>query len=158
MLKKLFFLAILPVIFSSQIFAQETFTNEAAKVSVTLPAGWMYEAKDGGIVAHPEEGGFAVFLQVLPGDDLSAALEEVDKSLSASYTNLVWGEGVKRDINGMSAVTVDGTADGIVLTVGVIDTPAPQKTLMVGAWGTPDVVEKYMNDISLILTSIAPAK
>lgn len=158
MLKKLFFFAILPAIFATQIFAQETFTNQDAMVSVTLPAGWMYEAKDGGIVAYPQEGGFSVFLQVLPGDDLDAAIEEVDKALSARYKNLVWDNGISRDINGMSAITFDGTADGIVLTVGVLDTPATGKTLMVGAWGTPDVVQKYMNDISLILTSIAPAQ
>ncbi len=158
MLKKFFFLAILPAIFSTQIFAQETFTHEAAQVSVTLPAGWIYENTEGGIVVHPSEGGFAVFLQVLSGDDLSASLAAADQELQANYTNLQWGEAVARDVNGMSAITVDGTADGILLTVGVIDCPAPNTTLMVGAWGTPDVIERYANDIMLILGSISPAQ
>lgn len=157
MLKKLFFFAILPAIFATQIFAQETFTNESAMVKVTLPAGWNYENTDGGIVAHPDGGGFAVFLQVFPGDDLSVALDEVDKSLAESYPNIKWEDAVSRDINGMSAITVDGTADNLLLVIGVIDTPAPNKTLMVGAWGTPDVIQKYEQDITLILTSIAPA-
>lgn len=157
MMKKLLFFAILPAIFATQIFAQETFTNESAMVKVTLPAGWNYENTDGGIVAHPDGGGFAVFLQVFPGDDLSVALDEVDKSLAESYSNIKWENAVTRDINGMSAITVDGTADNLLLVVGVIDTPAPDKTLMVGAWGTPDVIQKYEKDITLILTSIAPA-
>jgi hypothetical protein len=63
-------------------FAQETFTNEEAKVSVTLPAGWMYESDANGIIAYPAEGGFAVHFNILGADDLSAALDEVDKMLS----------------------------------------------------------------------------
>ncbi len=158
MLKKLFFFAILPAILSTQIFAQETFTNEAAKVSVTLPAGWMYETTEGGIIAHPEAGGFAVYFQVIGSDDLSAALDEVDQSLNKNFTNLQWAEAVSRDVNGMSAITVDGTADGILLAVGVMDTPAPNTTLMVGAWGAPEVIEQYANDIQLILGSISPVQ
>ena len=157
MLKKLFFFAILPAIFATQIFAQETFTNESAMVKVTLPAGWNYENTDGGIVAHPDGGGFAVFLQVFPGDDLATAIDEVDRSLAESYPNIKWEAAVSRDVNGMSAITVDGSTADLLFVIGVIDTPAPDKTLMVGAWGTPDVIQKYEQDITLILTSIAPA-
>jgi predicted Zn-dependent protease len=85
-------------------FAQETFTNEEAKVSVTLPAGWMYESDANGIIAYPAEGGFAVHFNILGADDLSAALDEVDKMLAAQVSDLQLGEGQAYDVNGMSGV------------------------------------------------------
>lgn len=138
-------------------FAQETFTNADAKVSITLPAGWMYESDENGIIAYPAEGGFAVHFNILGADDLSAALDEVDKMLSEQVTDLQLREGQAYEINGMSGVFVEGSADGILLAIGVIDTPVAGKSLMVGAWGAPETIEKYAADVQSIFHSIAPA-
>jgi predicted Zn-dependent protease len=138
-------------------FAQETFTNADAKVSVTLPAGWMYESDANGIIAYPAEGGFAVHFNILGADDLSAALDEVDKMLAAQVSDLQLGEGQAYEINGMSGVFVEGSADGILLAIGVIDTPVAGKSLMVGAWGAPETIEKYAADVQSIIHSISPA-
>jgi hypothetical protein len=138
-------------------FAQETFTNEDAKVSITLPAGWMYESDANGIIAYPAEGGFAVHFNILGADDLSAALDEVDKMLAEQVTDLQLREGQAYEINGMSGVFVEGSADGILLAIGVIDTPVAGKSLMVGAWGAPETIEKYAADVQSIIHSISPA-
>lgn len=138
-------------------FAQETFTNADAKVSVTLPAGWMYESDANGIIAYPAEGGFAVHFNILGADDLSAALDEVDKMLAAQVSDLQLGEGQVVDVNGMSGIVVEGTADGILMAIGIIDTPVAGKSLMVGAWGAPETIEKYAADVQSIIHSISPA-
>jgi predicted Zn-dependent protease len=138
-------------------FAQETFTNADAQVSVTLPAGWMYESDENGMIAYPAEGGFAVHFNVLGADDLAVALEEVDKMLSEQVADLNLREAQAYDVNGMSGVFVEGSADGILLAIGVIDTPVAGKSLMVGAWGAPETIEKYAADVQSIIHSISPA-
>jgi predicted Zn-dependent protease len=145
-------------LFVSTSFAQETFTNEAAKVSITLPAGWMYEADGTDISAYPKAGGFFVHFSVINADDLTTALGEVDKMLDAQVKNLTLGEAKKYDVNGMNGIFVEGTADGVLMAVGVIDTPVEKSSLFVGAWGAPETVEKYAQDVLSIFNSIAPAK
>jgi predicted Zn-dependent protease len=157
MSKRIALFSALFILFVVPNFAQETFTHQAAKISVTLPAGWMYEAADGGITAYPEEGGFFVYLQVLHVDALDAALDEVDKMLNSKMDNVQLGNAQDYDVNGMSGIFVEGTADGLLMAVGVIDTPVSSSSLMVGAWGTPDVVEKYQSEIMSIFNSISPA-
>lgn len=157
MSKKLFILSFLLAVLAVPNFAQETFTHPVAKVSVTLPAGWMYEADGDNMIAYPEEGGFAIHLTILNADDVDGALGEVDAMLSAEVDNLELGEGEAYDVNGMSGVFVEGNADGILLAVGVIDCPVDGICLMVGAWGEPDSVEKYGSVILEIFNSISPA-
>lgn len=157
MSKKIISFLVLAVLFAMPNFAQETFTHEASQISVTLPAGWMYETSDNGISAYPEEGGFFVYFQVLRVDALDAALDEVDKILNEQMQSVELGQAQDYDVNGMQGIFVEGTADGILMAVGVIDTPVANSSLMVGAWGAPDVVEKYQSDIMLIFNSISPA-
>ncbi|GAB1443587.1 hypothetical protein MASR2M39_24290 [Ignavibacteriales bacterium] len=157
MSKKIISFLVLTFLFVMPNFAQETFTHEAAKISVTLPAGWMYETSDNGISAYPEEGGFFVHFQVIHADALDAALDEVDKILNEQMQSVQLGQAQDYDVNGMSGIFVEGTADGLLMAVGVIDTPVANSSLMVGAWGAPDIVEKYQADIMSIISSISPA-
>ena len=154
-------LAILAFVFLALLtnanFAQETFTNDAAKVSVTLPAGWHYDSSDMGMLAYPKEGGFAIHFGVLHVDDLTAALTEVDKMLSHQVSHLKLGAAKKYDVNGMHAVFVEGTADGVLIAVGVVDTPAEGSSMMVSAFGAPETVKKYAADILSIVGSMKPA-
>ena len=136
--------------------AGETFTNEAAQVSVDLPAGWMYEAKDGGISAYPEGGGFYVHFQTLNVDELDAALAEADKFLASEVKDLKLGDAQDLTVNGMTAKVVEGTADGMEVSFGVVDTPVENISLFVGAWGAPDAVKKYQKEITFILQSLKP--
>ncbi|MBK7867195.1 MAG: hypothetical protein IPJ75_09500 [Ignavibacteriales bacterium] len=136
--------------------AGETFTNEAAQVSVALPEGWMYETADGSITAYPKEGGFLVHFNTLKVDELGAALAEVDKMLSADVKDLKLGEAKAYDVNGMKGQFVEGTADGVLLAVGVLDTPVENTSLMVGAWGAPESVKKYEKEILWIFQNVKP--
>lgn len=134
----------------------ETFTNEAAQVSVDLPEGWMYEAKDGGIAAFPEGGGFYVHFQTLNAGELDAALAEADKFLASEVKDLKLGDPQDLTVNGMTAKVVEGTADGMEVSFGVVDTPVENMSLFVGAWGAPDAVKKYEKEIQFILQSLKP--
>lgn len=136
--------------------AGETFTNEAAQISVALPEGWMYETGDGSIIAYPKEGGFLVHFNTLKVDELDAALAEVDKMLEADVKDLKLGEATEYDVNGMKGKFVEGTADGVLLTVGVLDTPVENTSLMVGAWGAPESVNKYEKEILWIFQNVKP--
>ncbi|MBE2280437.1 MAG: hypothetical protein IAE91_08605 [Ignavibacteriaceae bacterium] len=134
----------------------ETFTNDAAKVSVNLPEGWYYEASESSISAYPEGGGFMVNFEILKADELDAALEEVDKIISAEFKNVVLGDAEDYDVNGMPGIFVQGTADGVLLAIGVINTPVSGSSLMVGAWGDPDAVKKYDKEIRYIFNNVKP--
>ncbi|MBK8660278.1 MAG: hypothetical protein IPN18_00035 [Ignavibacteriales bacterium] len=136
--------------------AGETFTNEAARVSVALPEGWMYETGDGSITAYPKEGGFVVHFNTLKVDELDAALTEVDKMLEADVKDLKLGEATEYDVNGMKGKFVEGTADGVLLALGVLDTPVENTSLMVGAWGAPESVKKYEKEILWIFQNVKP--
>ncbi|MBE2280436.1 MAG: hypothetical protein IAE91_08600 [Ignavibacteriaceae bacterium] len=157
MSKKLFILSFIFAILAVPNFAQETFTHPTAAVSITLPAGWMYEADGDNMIAYPEEGGFAITFSVINVDDVDAALEEVDAMLQSQVENLELGEGQAYDVNGMAGIFVEGNADGVLLAVGVIDCPVEGACLMVGAWGDPEIIEKYGADILGIFNSISPA-
>jgi len=136
----------------------ETFTNEAAKVSVNLPAGWLYETTEGGISASPEDGSIVVHFNTLQADQLDAALDEVDKVLASEVKDLKLGEATDYDVNGMSGRFVEGTADGVLVALGVVDTPVENLSLMVGAWGSPEAVNKYEKEIMYIFKNIKPVK
>lgn len=134
----------------------ETFTNEAAQVSVDLPEGWKYEQTEGGLSAEPAEGGFIVHFQTLQGDELSAALDEADKVLAKEVKDLKLGEVQDLEVNGMPAKVVDGTADGMEVSFGVVNTPVENLCLLVYGFGAPETVKKYQKDITFILQSLKP--
>ncbi len=136
----------------------ETFSNEAAQVSIDLPAGWKYEAKDGGLSAEPAEGGFFVHFQTLQGDELNAALDEADKVLAKEVKDLKLGEAKDVEVNGMPAKVVEGTADGMEVSFGVVNTPVENLSLLVYGIGAPETVKKYEKDITFILQSLKPLK
>lgn len=159
MLKKLTFSAfLLFIFFANTNFAQETFTQSDAQVSVTLPAGWQYETQDKMMIASPSEGGFFVYFKVLHVDALDAALGEADEILAGQFKDIKLGDARNEVVNGMNAISVSGTADGAQLFIGVLDTPAANISLLVWAMGTDDIITKYSNDIATILTSIQPAQ
>jgi predicted Zn-dependent protease len=137
--------------------AGETFTNEAAQVSVALPESWMYETADGSITAYPKEGGFVVHFNTLKVDQLDAALTEVDKMLESEVKDLKLGDAKEYDVNGMKGQFVEGTADGVLLAVGVVDTPVENTSLMIGAWGAPESVKKYEKEILWIFQNVKQA-
>ncbi|MBK7866512.1 MAG: hypothetical protein IPJ75_05710 [Ignavibacteriales bacterium] len=113
MLKKFALIAFLfTAFFVNTNFAQETFTQPDAQVSVTLPAGWEYETTDKTMMASPKEGGFFVYFKVLSVDDLGVALEQADAILAETVTNMKLGEAKADVVNGMNAISVEGTGDG----------------------------------------------
>jgi hypothetical protein len=157
MYKSLSILFLFLLLIGTSGFAQETMTNSEAQVSITLPAGWVYEADGNDLIASPADGGFEIHLTIMNAEDVDAALAGVDDMLQSQVENLELGEGELVDVNGMPGIFVEGTADGVLILVGVIDTPVEGVCLMVGAWGDPEVVEQYADIIYEIFSSISPA-
>lgn len=136
----------------------ETFTNEQAKVSVNLPEGWYYEADENNIIASPEGGGFEVHFETLQADQADAALAQVVDVLNNDFKNVVMGDPIDLDIDGMKGAYFKGTADGLKIAVGLVDTPVPGTMLYIGAWGDPSVIEKYDKEINYIFNNVKALK
>lgn len=136
----------------------ETFTNEAAMVSVALPEGWFYEATENSMVAHSADSLFAVTFLILKADELDAAMAEVDKSLAADIKNLKMGEPKDEEINGMKGRYIEGTADGLEVYMALIDTPAENTTMFINAFAAPEALKKYEKELDFIFKNIKPVK
>ncbi|MBK6679961.1 MAG: hypothetical protein IPG53_08005 [Ignavibacteriales bacterium] len=157
MSKRISILFLFLALFAIPNFAQETFTNSEAKVSVTpLPVGCMKQ-KVTQLLLPPLKVDLQFILMLLALTILEQHFAEVDKMLAAQVSNLQLAEGQVVDVNGMGGIVVEGTADGILLAIGIIDTPVAGKSLMVGAWATPETLQKYAADVQSILHSISAA-
>jgi predicted Zn-dependent protease len=136
----------------------ETFTNEAAKVSIALPEGWYYEADETSMIAHSADSSLAVNFIILKAEELDAAMAEVDKSLAADVKNLKMGEAKDEEINGMKGRYIEGTADGLEVYMGLIDTPVANTTLFINAFAAPEALKKYEKELEYIFKNIKPVK
>ncbi len=136
----------------------ETFTNEAAKVSVALPAGWYYTSDENSMTAHSADSLFAVNFTIIKADALDAALAEVDKALASELKNLKLGEAKDEEINGMKGRYIEGTADGLEVYLGLIDTPAEKTTMFINAYAAPEALKKYEKELDYIFKNIKPVK
>ena len=136
----------------------ETFTDEAAQVSVALPAGWYYTTDEKSMTAHSADSLFAVNFVVLKEDELEAAMKELDKYLGSDVKNLKLGEAKDEDINGMKGKSIEGTADGLELYLGLINTPAEKTSLFINAWAAPEALKKYAKELEYIFKNIKPLK
>jgi len=136
----------------------ETFTDEAAQVSVALPAGWYYTTEEKGMTAHSADSLFAVNFTILKEDELDAAMKELDKYLGSDVKNLKLGEATDVDFNGMKGKSIAGTADGLELYLGLINTPAEKTSLFINAWAAPEALKKYSKELEYIAKNIKPVK
>ena len=100
----------------------------------------------------------AVNFIILKAEELDAAMAEVDKSLAADVKNLKMGEPKDEEINGMKGRYIDGTADGLEVYMGVIDTPVANTTLFINAFAAPEALKKYEKELEYIFKNIKPVK
>lgn len=143
---------------ASNIHSQESFTHPEAQITVTLPAGWMYEADETSLTATTEDESLAFTFSVLNSDDMDAALEQIDDMLAAQFDQVSIGEAEEMDFNGLYGIFIDGTADGLECAFAVIDSPVEGVSMLMSGWAAPEVIEMYLEDIGLILGSISPAE
>ncbi len=143
---------------ASSIYSQESFTHPEAHITVTLPAGWMYEADETKLTASTEDESLAFTFSVLNSDDMDAALEEIDAMLNADFEEIVLGDAEEMDFNGLYGILIEGTADGLECAFAVIDSPVEGLSMLMSGWAAPEVIETYSEDIGLILNSISPAE
>ena len=143
-------LAVCFILSSTTIFAQESFTHPEAYITVTLPAGWMYEADETSLTATTEDETLAFTFSVLNSDDMDAALGAIDDMLNSSFSDITIGEAVEMDFNGLYGIFIDGTADGLECAFAVIDSPVEGLSMIISGWAAPEVIEAYSEDIQLI--------
>ncbi|GAB1349676.1 hypothetical protein MASR1M107_18900 [Ignavibacteriales bacterium] len=136
----------------------ETFTDSSAQVSVALPAGWYYTTEETTMTAHSPDSTFAVNFVILKEDELDAAMKELDKYLGSDVKNLKVGEAKDEDINGMKGKYIEGTADGLEVYLGLINTPAEKTSLFINAWAAPEALKKYSKELEYIFKNIQPLK
>ncbi|MCK6604323.1 MAG: hypothetical protein L6Q59_05445 [Ignavibacteriaceae bacterium] len=157
MSKKLAAVAFFVAFFAVTSFAQETFTHPTAKVSVTLPAGWTYEIDGETIVASAPDGGIGISFSVIANDALDAALSGVEASLSEQFSSVNFGEAQTNEVNGLGVRYVEGQADGLEAMVAVVDAPAANTSLVISAFADAETLQKYAEDVQMILGSISAA-
>jgi predicted Zn-dependent protease len=152
------FSVLLLVFLTSSIFSQESFTHPEAYITVTLPAGWMYEADETTLTATTEDESLAFTFSVLETDDMDAALDAIDEMLAADFEEISLGEAEEVDFNGLYGIIIEGTADGLECAFAIIDSPVEGISMLMSGWAAPEVLEAYGEDIGMILNSISPAE
>lgn len=142
--------------------AAETTKINKAKVSVWFPDDWAME-KQGTtlVIGDPGEEVALMFLTV-PARKLDEALEALDEQIAqfASDVQMV-GEPEHTDLNGMSAILVDGKgkAEGkrVDLSVAVVERPGAQALIMLGVIESSKL-KKHEKTLIKILRSLRPTR
>ncbi len=161
-MKKVFNFGILLVAFLAIISYQSKATeypHEEGKVKITIPDTWKVEINEETLTASTQDGTISLVFSIIEANTLDAALDEVDKQMATEFQEVKIGEPEEIEINGMSAVSYDGSAttDGTTIYIGgsLIMTPS-NKVLFIFAAAAPDAMEKYEKDIEAIANSIKP--
>lgn len=147
---------ILALLLAGNLFAQETFSHPDAGVDITVPAGWFYELDEESMTITTEDETLALVFSVIGGGSLDAALDEVDAMLYDEFSEVSLGEAESTEINGLSMIFISGQADGLEVTIGVIDTPTGQYMLVSG-FAAAETLETYAADVQAIFGNLAPS-
>lgn len=145
------------IIISQSLIAQETFTHPEANVSVTLPAGWLYEIDGPDMIVSTEDETLILTFSIVDSDDIEIALEEIDKMLAETFEEVTINDPEELNFNGLTGIWIDGTADELECVFIIIETPAVSNNLLISGWASPDVIESYINDLEMMIASISPA-
>lgn len=155
---KLIFSVLVILLFSKMVFGQESFTHPEAYITITLPAGWLYEADETTLKTYTEDESLAFTFSILYSDDMDVALGEIDNMLMTDFEEITLGEAEEMDFNGLYGIFISGTADDLECAFAVIDSPVENMSMLMSGWAAPQVLETYWEDIQLILSSISPAE
>ena len=102
----------------------------------------------------------AVAFTLVAAGDLEDAAKRLDKQLETKVQKLTWVRQEKVDVNGMKGVMLDGDGrlDGkdIDLAVLVVDTPNPDKDLLVLAIAEDAVLAKHKDEIRFVFRGLKP--
>jgi len=160
MRRSIFSLAVAAVVFATPALAGETLTNQAARVTVTVPDTWKSKVDGTVLTLMDKKGDTAVAFTLVDAGDLKDASKRLGASLGQKVQNLKWVREEKVDVNGMKGVELDG--DGFIdkkdhdLAVLILDTPNPDKDLLVIAIAEDAVLAKHRKEIKFVFRNLKP--
>jgi hypothetical protein len=138
--------------------------SKSGRVSVEAPKGWKVEAQGDTLVGMEDPAGEAgVLLMVIDQGEAEKALQVIDKLVGAVLTNAKWSsKPAKMNLNGMSAIRLDGTGvmDGKAVTVALIiagPTPAGKGVIALAGIQT-DKLNKHLATVKGVFGTVKPIK
>ncbi len=135
--------------------------HEAGHVKLWIPPTWTVEDGADSLVLNAPDGTVSIGVTVIDGKDLGTALIGVAASALAGYDELsLVGSPVSGKINGMDALFQDGRGryhgGSVELSVGVIDTPAQDKYLLVVGEAASGQLAAHEETIRKVIDGIKP--
>lgn len=155
-------LLVATALFAVPAQAAETVTNKAARVTVSVPDGWKFKGEGEDLVVYDNANDVAADFDLVKTDDLNTAAKRLGTYLATKVDGLKWVKEEKVDVNGMKGVVLggDGSLKGtnIDLIVLILDTPNPDKDLVVLAIAEDAKIAKHKNSINYLFNNIKPLK
>jgi len=149
------------------VFA-DTITHKSARVSITVPSGWIYSSKNDTITlqagSETTDEGDDVFMSFtsVPDRSIKDAVKLAASALGDKVSKLTWEDPKEVTIHGMKGVLFKG--DGwigkmnIDLALLALDTPSKENDLLVIAFGADAAVARHSGEIDTIFNSITPKR
>jgi predicted Zn-dependent protease len=152
------FVFVLMLVSQNLVFSQESFTHPEAKVTITVPGGWVYEINGNSLTMYPQEKELAIGFNIIDATEMEAAAQKAKNDLKIYFPDAKFDTPTESNINGMNAYTVAGaTPGGTNFSYTLLVTPV-SKIMEIGYVGSKEAVGKYLSDIALIITGIKPAE
>jgi len=150
---------VLSFVFISQnlVFSQESFTHPDAKVTITVPGGWMYEISGSNLTMYPKSKAIALAFNIMDASGIDAAVQKAVSDIKTHFPTAHIGDPTSHDVNGMTGFSLAGdTPEGMAFSYTLFVTPSA-KVMEVGFAAQKDAFGKYASDIVTIVNGITPA-
>jgi len=141
----------------------EVRTHSGAKVSIDIPKEWKQKVDGDKLMMIEPKGDVLVAMRVLDATELKAAAAKVDATVADLVFDLTWQQQQQRNVNGLNAITIDGTgklkSNGIAVNVmaAIVATPT-NKLMLVLVIADSSKLQAHAGELKSILSSIGPAK
>lgn len=140
----------------------EVKTHPTAKVSIDVPKEWKQNADGDKMMVIDPKGDVLVAMRVLEATELKAAAAKVDSVVSDLVFDLSWEGKQERNVNGLPAVTIDGTgklkanATPVNVMAAIVATPS-KKLMLLLVLADSTKLQAHAGELKSILGSIRPA-
>ncbi len=138
--------------------AAEEFTYEDGKVDLVCPDGWKHESTEEALTMASPDGAVQFVFELLEAEDLKAGLEKAKAEIDKAIGTTTFAEPVEEKLNGMDAITFEGTCGekGLEVMVSLVITPNG-KVLCVYYFAAKAAEEAQGAAIAEVIKGIRPA-
>ncbi len=144
--------------FFTPAFSAEEFTYEEGKVDLVCPDGWKHEISEEALTMGSPDGAVQFVFELVEAKDLESGLAAAKKEIDEAIGPTTFAEPVEEKLNGMDAVTFEGTnaAKGLEVMVSLIITPA-ENVLCTYYFASKAAEEQHAAGIAEVIKGIRPA-